>query len=266
MIENIPNKPAERWGKPQQLLLALVCLSALALAGCKAKDSGNAIIINDANGQNYNPVISAEQFLSTVDNPYFNLSPGRAWVYEGVNDEGKKIKIEVSVEPEPKTILGIAVTVVRDVVYEDGEKVEDTKDWYAQDKEGNVWYLGEDSKEFENGVAVNTHGSWEAGKEGAKGIKAKPGIIMLANPQVGYAYRQEYLPGEAEDMAQILRVNQEVRIGLGSYKNCITTKDWTPLEPEVVEQKDYCQEVGFTTQENKVAGGKGHIELTKMTP
>jgi hypothetical protein len=157
--------------------------------------------------------------------------------------------------------LGVTTTVVRDRVWEDGELIEDTFDWYAQDNDGNVWYFGEDSKEIEDGKVVSTEGSWEAGVNGAK-----PGIVMKANPQVGDAYRQEFLKGEAEDMGQVLSIDESVSIGSGSYEKCLQTKDWTPLEPEVVEHKFYCKEVGNVVLEKKVAGESGQIELIEVKP
>ena len=132
---------------------------------------------------------------------------------------------------------------MRDTVTVDDELVEDTYDWYAQDKEGNVWYMGEDSKEYEDGAVVSTEGSWEAGVDGAK-----PGMIMKGNPQAGDSYRQEYYKGEAEDMAKVISLNESVSVPYGSFENCLQTEEWTPLEPDVLEHKYYAPSVGLVLE------------------
>ena len=157
-------------------------------------------------------------------------------------------------------IQGITETVVRDTVYVDGEIAEDTYDWFAQDKDGNVWYLGEDTHEYEDGKAVNADGAWEYGKDGAL-----PGIVMLADPAVGDAYRQEYYEGEAEDMGEVLEVGVTAEIELGSYEDVLVTEDWNPLEPDVVEEKSYAPGIGLIREE-KTVGGEGIIELIEFTP
>lgn len=233
--------------------------SAAASEVVNNDDNNNAIILNDNNGDTYNPVIDSVNFVSTIDNPCMTLSPGRIWVYEGTKEGGKKERIEIEVTPDTKTVLGVATTVVREREWVDGELVEDTFNWYAQDRDGNVWYFGEDSREFEEGQVVSTDGSWEAGVNGAK-----PGIIMKANPQVGDAYRQEFLKGEAEDMGEVLALNEPVGIGLGDYQDCIKIKDWNPLEPDVVEHKFYSQEVGNLVLEMKVTGKSEKVELIEF--
>ena len=148
---------------------------------------------------------------------------------------------------------------MRDRVFEDGELVEDTFDWYAQDTDGNVWYLGEDSKEYEDGEVVSTEGSWEAGVDGALA-----GIIMKAAPAVGDAYRQEYYEGEAEDLAEVIELGARVSVGAGDYDEVIVIEEWTPLEPEVVENKSYAPGVGVILEE-KVRGEEGRVELVSYT-
>ena len=133
--------------------------------------------------------------------------------------------------------------MVEDRVYLEGELIEETFDWYAQDKEGNVWYMGEDSAEYENGVKVSTEGSWEAGVDGAQ-----PGIIMKANPRVGDSYRQEYYAGEAEDMAAVVAVDQSVSVASGDYNGCIKTLEWTPLTADSEEYKYLCPDVGLALE------------------
>jgi hypothetical protein len=193
-----------------------------------------------------------------VDNPYFPLTPGTTRVYEGETEDGLE-RIEVVVTHDTREILHISCIVVRDTVSLDGELVEDTFDWYAQDNDGNVWYMGEDSKEYEDGEVVSTAGSWEAGVDGAQ-----PGIIMQANPQVGAAYRQEYYAGEAEDMAEVLSLTETASVPYGSFDALLMTKEWTPLEPGVAEQKYYAAGTGLVL-EVMVEGGTGRVELIDLT-
>jgi hypothetical protein len=145
-------------------------------------------------------------------------------------------------------------------VGQDGETVEDTFDWYAQDTLGNLWYLGEDTKEFENGKVVSTEGSWQAGVDGAEA-----GIIMPANPQVGMAWRQEYYAGQAEDQAEVLAVDGHVEVPAGTYDGVLRTRDFTPLEPTVEENKDYARGVG-PVQEIQTKGGTSVDKLVEFTP
>jgi hypothetical protein len=233
--------------------------TAEASNGAGENDNPNAIILVENNSGEYAPVIDSANFVSTIDHPYLNLTPGKVWIYEGKSADGETERIEIEVTPDTKTVMGVTTTVVREREWVNGELVEDTFDWFAQDKDGNVWYFGEDSKEIEKGEVVSTDGSWEAGVNGAQ-----PGIIMKAYPQVGDAYRQEFLKGEAEDMGQVLGLSDSVSIGLGSYQDCLKIKDWTPLEPDVVEHKFYSKETGNLILEEKVAGESGRVELIEF--
>jgi hypothetical protein len=192
-----------------------------------------------------------------VTNPLFPLSVGSLWVYQA---QAGPEHVEVVVLEETKSILGIDATVVRDTVTEDGEVTEDTFDWYGQDAAGNVWYLGEDTKEYEGGVVVSTAGSWEAGVDGAE-----PGIIMEASPLVGDTYRQEFYEGEAEDMAEVVRVGQSESVPFGSMTGLVVTKEWTPLEPGVAEEKYYASGIGVVL-EVMIEGGSGRLELIEFQP
>ena len=167
-------------------------------------------VIDPGDGGNYAPDIDPANFVDVIDNPYLPYAVGSRWVYEGESD-GETERTEVEVLDETREVMGITATVVRDTVYVDGELVEDTYDWFAQDADGNVWYLGEDTHEYEDGVAVNAEGSWEAGVDGAL-----PGIVMPAEPQVGDAFRQEYYAGEAEDMGEIIEVGVPARSASGT--------------------------------------------------
>jgi hypothetical protein len=153
--------------------------------------------------------------------------------------------------------MGIEAVVVVDQVFEDGELVEDTEDWFAQDAEGNVWYLGEETAEYEDGEVVSTEGAWEAGVDGAL-----PGIVMHADPQPGQAYRQEYDEGEAEDMAEVVRLDGTVSVPFGEFTDVVVIKEWTPLEPDVVEEKYYATGIG-PVLEVTVVGGSERNELVE---
>jgi hypothetical protein len=180
----------------------------------------------------------ASAFVRTVDNPYFPLRPGTRLHYEGTSD-GERATDTVTVTRRTKTILGIKAVVVLDVATAGGKPSEKTYDWYAQDKRGNVWYLGEDSFDRKNGKWVRNDGSWQAGVDGAKA-----GIIMEGQPRVGDTYRQEYYKGHAEDVGRVLRTDVGVSTPYSSFRHALQTRDWSPLEPGVVEQKYYARGIG----------------------
>jgi len=206
----------------------------------------------------YSPVINPADFVDNIDNPYFPLVPGTTFFYEG-ESEDETIRTEVFVTSETRVVMGVNTTVIRDRVWEDDELVEETFDWYAQDKNGNVWYFGEESKDFEDGKLVSTEGSWEAGVNGAK-----PGILIEGKPQVGDIYRQEYLMGEAEDMAEVLALNESVSVEYGLFENCLKTKEWNPLEPGSEENKYYATGIGLLL-EMETKGGSERLELVDIT-
>lgn len=195
----------------------------------------------------YAPVIHPENFTSAIDNKYFTLTPGTTFEYVSINPDNTvgSERISVDVTSEKKIVMGVETVVVHDQAFLDNELIEDTYDWYAQDAAGNVWYFGEATQTFENGVAVSTEGSWEAGVDGAQ-----PGIIMLANPQVGDEYRQEYYKDVAEDMGTVVALNETIELGMGNmgdasrFTGCLKTRDWTPLEAKIDEFKFYCPELG----------------------
>jgi hypothetical protein len=175
----------------------------------------------------------------TVDNPWFPLRPGSVWHYKGVKD-GKRSRDTVRVTGATKTILGVKTTAVSDRLYLAGRLEERTTDWYAQDRKGNVWYYGENTAELDrHGRVRSTEGSWQAGADGAKA-----GIFMPADPRPGQSGRQEYLKGQAEDHFKVLR----------RTRNTVLTKEWTPLEPGVIDHKHYRRGVG-TVLEETVKGG-----------
>lgn len=190
----------------------------------------------------YDPEIDPADFVSGVDNPYFPLVPGRIFVYEGMTDDGLE-RVETAVTHDTVEIMGVECMVVRDVEYLDGEMIEDTFDWYAQDLDGNVWYFGELSFEIEEGQIIGIEGSWKAGEDGAK-----PGIIMKAAPQVGDVYRQEFLLGEAEDMGEVIDLDGAVTVPYGTFTGTLVIKDFSPLDPGAFEHKHYASGLGFLVE------------------
>jgi hypothetical protein len=203
------------------------------------------------------PSVEPARFTSQVDNPFLPLVPGTRWVYEGDTEDGRE-RIVVEVTGETRRIMGVDCVVVRDTVTLDGEVTEDTFDWYAQDDAGAVWYFGEDTTAFEDGVP-SKEGSWEAGVDGAE-----PGIAMEADPQVGDAYRQEYLAGEAEDHGEVLSLDEHAAVPFGTFDHVLMTEDTTPLEPDVVEHKYYARGIGVVLEVD-VAGGSERVELVELT-
>lgn len=210
-------------------------------------------VIDPADGGRYRPPLDAGDVVDVIDNPYYPLLVGSEWRYEVSGGDAIE-QIIVTVTADTENVMGIDATVAHDVVTVDGEIVEDTYDWFAQDAAGNVWYLGEDTTAYNDGEAT-TEGSWRAGVGGAL-----PGIVMPALPAVGISYRQEFCGGEAEDMMQIAAIDGSVPTPAGTFESVITTNDWTPLEPDVVEAKDYAPGIGLV-RETKAEGGDDEVTV-----
>jgi hypothetical protein len=198
-------------------------------------------------------------FTTKIDNPYWPMRPGSRWVYRETDSEGARQRVVVTVTRRTKLIAnGITARVVHDVVTEDGKPVEVTDDWYAQDKAGNIWYLGEDTTEYENGKPVSKHGSFEAGVDGAQ-----PGVIMPARPRVGMRYRQEYYKGQAEDRARIFSLRERAEVPFRFFRRTLMTREENPLEPRVLEYKFYARGVGPVLAV-AVSGGTDREELVRF--
>jgi hypothetical protein len=204
----------------------------------------------------YNPTIDPANFVDNVTNPYFPLVVGSTYVYEG-NRDGVPRRAEVTVAADTKMIMGVKCVVTRDVVTSNTSLVEKTTDWYAQDKDGNVWYFGEDTAEYTNGAVSSTAGTWLAGVDGAQ-----PGIIMQAHPKVGDAYRQEYRPKIAEDYAKVLETTNSAPWPTGNYTNIVVTEDTDLLDATKLEHKSYGPGIGYLGSEGMV---NGHHEIVKLT-
>jgi hypothetical protein len=238
-------------------IAAAVALTVLA-AGCGSDESKPAAGDRLPKGAE-RVKLDPASFSTQIDNPYWPMAPGSRWVYRETDEKGKEQRVEVTVTNRTKKVAaGVTARVVRDVVTQDGELVEDTFDWYAQDRQGNVWYMGEDTKEYESGKVSTTAGSWEAGKDGAQA-----GVIMPADPKPGLEYRQEHYEGEAEDAARVLSVDEQAEVPAGHYTRAVLTKDINPLEPQILEHKLYAKGVGPVLVLN-VSGGGGREELLRF--
>jgi hypothetical protein len=192
-----------------------------------------------------------------IDNKYYPLKAGTIMSYNGTDEDGKPVRDIVTVTNDSRDVQGISTRVVNDSVFVKGKLEETTNDWYAQDDKGNVWYMGEDTTDLTS--KKNPHeGSWESGVKGAKA-----GIIMLAEPKAGITYNQEFAKGVAEDKATVLSSANNVTVPQNSYSNVIKTKEFSPLEPDVVEQKYYAENVG-DIKEKTVKGSQEGIELVEI--
>ena len=250
----------------QAIAIALVLLTAGCNSNTNSNTNANAAAdrAQSSTGsgsqadlpQGSEPVkLDPADFTTRIDNPYWPMAPGDKWVYREIDSDTEQ-RVEVTVTNQTRQIAnGIEARVVHDVVTEDGQLVEVTDDWYAQDKAGNVWYLGEDTAEYENGKVTTRSGSFEAGVDGEQA-----GVIMPADPQDGMAYRQEYYKGEAEDKAEVLSTDEQVEVPFGYFQGALMTKDLVPLESKVSEYKLYARDVGPVLTV-KTSGGRGREEL-----
>jgi hypothetical protein len=239
-------------------LLRAVIAPLLALAAACGSSSGGSDELPAPfdPGRPYQPRVTGSELSADIANPLFPAPVGASWVYEAETDEGVE-RIEIEVEAGTKEVWGTTARVVRDTAFLDGEIIEDTWDWFAEDAAGNVWYMGEDTQEYEGGEVVSTEGSWEAGLDGAL-----PGVIMLAEPALGDAYRQEFLAGEAEDYGEVVSLDESVEVPAGSFTGCLKTRDRSVLDPEVDELKYYCAGVGLVLEEE----GDVRVELLEYGP
>ncbi|MFL5978806.1 MAG: hypothetical protein ACJ76O_09310 [Gaiellaceae bacterium] len=231
-------------------LLALLALLAVALAtaGCGADDKSASSTTTAAR----------TGFSADVTNPWFPLRPGSVYRYRGIKD-GEPSREVMTVTHRTKTIDGATCVVVSDLLYIRGKLEERTEDYYTQDARGNVWYFGEKTAELdEHGNVKTTSGSWLAGIDGAK-----PGIFMFAHPRAGRSARQEYLKGEAEDHFQVVAIGVTATVPLKAFHGAMLTKEWTPLEPGVIDHKYYVRGIG-TVLEQTVKGGDERNELVSF--
>jgi hypothetical protein len=209
----------------------------------------------DPKPKDWSPTINPADFAGVAeDNQYFPLPPGRVLLYRGTSKDGTET-LEFEVTNRTKTILGVTTAVVVERHGLNGQIVEISENWFAQDKNGDVWYFGEFTQNYENGVPTSSAGSWEAGVNGAL-----PGIIMRANPQVGDAYFQEFSPGVAQDQAQVMSTTGTSTVLQGNYSGVLETKEWTSLEPNSRERKSYAPGIGLILEQK----GQERLELIEV--
>ena len=231
-------------------LVILVLVGVGAVVFYKYQQSAN----NNQITGNYNPQINPSDFTTKITNPYFSLPVGKKMVYESETAEGSE-RVEIEIEGGTRKVMGVETIIYRDREYLDGELVEDTKDYLAQDRAGNVWYFGEDVDSYEDGKLKDHQGAWLAGVDGAK-----PGIWIKADHVVGDSYRQEFYKGEAEDIRDVVALNQTVTTNRATYNNCVKFYEWTPLDTKSREHKYYCSEVGtLVLIENLETGARSEL-------
>ena len=244
--------------KTTRLNILMGILLVVILIGCAPATSSVDIPTQESAppaNDSYTVNITAADFVPVIDNPYLPFIPGSKWVYEVTLEDGTVEHNEIEVLQETRDVNGVTATVVHDTVFVEGELKEETFDWYAQDKDGNVWYLGEIVDNYENGQLVDHAGSWEWGKDGAL-----PGIMMWADPSahLNEEYYQEFYAGEAEDKGQVQSVTENVSVPFGSFDNVVKTYDFSTADPDLKENKFYAlgvgviQEIDLTTGEQVV--------------
>ena len=228
--------------------VAIVALVVLAVLGVGPSASGTTP-----------PVPKAADFSPRIDNPWFPLLAGSTYVYRGVKD-GQASREVLTVTRQVKTIDGARCAVVQDPLYLSGSLEERTTEWYSQDKQGNVWYFGENTAELaKDGHVTSTSGTWRAGVDGAR-----PGVYMFAQPKVGQTAQQEFYKGQAQDHFRVLSLRTSVSVPYISTRKAMLTQEWTPLEPGVLDHKLYVRGIG-TVLEQTVKGGDERAALVSLT-
>jgi hypothetical protein len=227
-----------------------------ALQTCKDQSAARQAVCTRLGPATFEPMIDPSNFVATIDNPLMPLIPGTTFVYVDKAGTGDQSNV-VAVTDNTKVILGVTCVEVHDTVYTNDVLIEDTRDWFAQDTAGNVWYFGENSQELEDGLPVSLEGSWTGGVDGAQ-----PGIVMKANPVAGDFYRQEFWLGTAEDIAEVADLTNSVMVPFGSFTNCLRTIETSPLEPDALENKFYKAGVGQLLTIDLVTGEQ--LELVQV--
>jgi hypothetical protein len=228
--------------------MAVLLVSAIAAPGCGDDDES----AQPTRPKDTQSAIDPADYSATVDHPLFPLASTQATVHAG-REEDARVRVVSRVLDTTARIAGIEATVVAVTEYEDGELVERTRDYYAQDHQGNIWYLGEHVNDLENGKVVGHGGQWLAGRDGAQ-----PGLFMPADPKVGDEFEQERAPGVAEDRSEVVAVGIRVRTPAGSFEECIKTKDFAPLD-KLTEFKFYCSGVGLVREQPE----DGRVDLLR---
>jgi hypothetical protein len=245
----------------KRIRLALLAVAAIAAAGYGTAGARHSPAAHASAARSVAlppPLPPARDFVRTIDNPWFPLKPGTVLTSKG-EDEGTPATDVLRVTHRTKRILGIRATVVDDRVFENGHLAERTSDWYAQDRAGNVWYLGENTATLKpNGQVESTEGTWRAGVRGGRA-----GVFMPAHPHVGDGGWQEYYKGHAEDRYKILNFHTTVRTPAASSRHAMLIRETTPLEPGVLDHKVYVRGIG-TVREETVKGGNERYRLVSV--
>lgn len=238
--------------------LALVGGGSAIAAETTPAGSQTAGSIKSGAGPGWPATLSPSDFVRHVDNPWFPLKPGSKWHYKGAKGHTKMVD-NMRVTHRTKRILGVKATVVHDVVRVHGRREEVTNDFYAQDRHRNVWYFGENTKELDrHGNVTSREGSFRAGRDGARA-----GVLISGHPKVGQSARQEFLKGQAEDHFKVLDLNARVSVPFVSSHHALRTKEWTPLEPGVIDNKYYVRGIG-TVREITVKGPREVLRLVSF--
>jgi hypothetical protein len=220
---------------------------------CQEQNDVRLAACDRLGGAPYDPVIDPSNFVTQIDNPYFPLTPGTTFIYEGETAEGFEHD-EFAVTHNTRVIQGVTCVEVHDTVTTDGELTEDTLDWFAQDRDGNVWYFGENTHELEDGLITTIDGTFMAGVNGDK-----PGIVMKAHPAIGDFYRQEFSLANAEDFAETVSLTESVTVPAGTFHNCLKSQETTPLETDLLEHKFYAAGVGNVLTVDATTGDREEL-------
>jgi hypothetical protein len=236
-------------------LASLVFMLVTILSACSSQSVSTSTV------ETYEVKITPPDFVAEISNPYLPLIAGSKWIYEATFEDGTIERNKIEVLQETRDVNGVKATVVHDLVFVGDQIVEETYDWYAQDKDGNVWYLGEEVDNYENGVLADHTGSWEWGKDGAL-----PGIMMWADPSahLNEEYYQEYYAGEAEDKGQVLSMNENVTVPFGAFDSVLKTYDFSSLDPDLKENKFYAKGIGVIKEVDQLSGEE--VVLIEFTP
>ena len=250
---------------PRMTMIPTLLIAAFALSGCGGHSGaagaltgpGAATMAKSASASTL-PPFDPGSFVPAVTNPWLPLTPGTTFTYIAHTSAGVESTV-TAVTHDTKLIDGVTTTVVHDRVFLNGTLAEDTFDWYGQDGAGNVWYFGEDTKEFAPDGSVSTEGSWEAG------VNGEPGVIMLAHPEVGVSYPQEQAPGIAEDMGKVISLDASVTVPYGSFDHALQTLEWSLIEhgQGAREEKTYVNGLGLVLESSR--SGKMRTELISVT-
>jgi hypothetical protein len=230
-----------------------------ALQSCKDERDFRKAACTRLGPDAYSPVIDPAHFTTstTIDNPFMPLAPGTTFIYEGQTAQGLEHN-EIFVTANTKVIDGVTCVEVLDTVSIGGVPEERTLDWFAQDTDGNVWYFGENSEQLDGSLVVSLDGSFLAGVDGAA-----PGIVMEAHPAVGDFYRQEFDLDNAEDLAEVMSLNESATVAAGSFDHCLETQETEAIDPTALEHKFYAAGTGNVLVLDLVTGER--LELIQVT-